>query len=46
MYKYKDIKKKKTTVKGTNKFRMHLHQNEQATSERRKKKDRTNRQII
>ena len=46
MYKCKNTKKKKTTVKGTSKFRMHLHWNQKATSERRKKKDRTNRQII
>ena len=46
MYKCEDIKQKKTTVKDISKFRMHLHWNQQVTSERRKNKDRTNGQII
>ena len=46
MYKCEDIKQKKTTVKGTSKFRMHLYWNQQVTSDRRKNKDRTNGQII
>jgi len=46
VYKCEDIKQKKTTVKSTSELRMYPHWNQQATSERRKNRDRTNGQTI